>query len=148
MVFNVGGGLGAATLGIWMDRGHKARVIVLCFAGMAAALFALLLTFRATSVGLVPAAAAAFAVGVFVIGTQLVLYGVAPGYYATPVRATGVGAAVAAGRLGSIVGPLVAGTMLGGGGNAAGVVTALLPIVALAGIAATVLLTRPPGLDT
>jgi AAHS family 3-hydroxyphenylpropionic acid transporter len=148
MVFNVGGGLGAAALGRWMDRGHRQRVMLACFSGMAVALLALLFSFRLESRGLVVTSAAAFAVGVFVIGTQLVLYGVAPGYYPTRVRATGVGAAVAAGRVGSIAGPLVAGSMLGAGANAAGVVTAMLPVVAIAGIAAVVLLRRPPLADT
>lgn len=144
MVFNVGGGVGAAALGRWMDRGPRQRVMLACFSGMGAALLALVLSFRADGVGLIVTSAAAFAVGVFVIGTQLVLYGVAPGYYPTRVRATGVGAAVAAGRVGSIVGPLLAGSMLGAGASAAGVVTAMLPVVVIAGIAAVVLLRRPP----
>jgi AAHS family 3-hydroxyphenylpropionic acid transporter len=85
----------------------------------------------------------AFLVGFFVIGAQLVLYGVAPSFYETSVRATGLGAALAAGRAGSIVGPLIAGQMLGSGNNAAAVVTALLPIVAVAGIGAVLLILRP-----
>ena len=143
MVFNIGGAVGAAGLGRWMDRGHGPRVMLTCFSAMGAAIVALFLSFRIEGVGLVVASAAAFAVGVFVIGTQLVLYGVAPGYYQTRVRATGVGAAVAAGRVGSIVGPLLAGSMLGAGANAAGVVTAMLPVVAVAGLAAVALLRRP-----
>jgi AAHS family 3-hydroxyphenylpropionic acid transporter len=127
-----------------MDRGHRQGVMLACFGGMSVALLALLLSFRIVGVGIIGASLAAFAVGVFVIGTQLVLYGVAPGYYPTRVRATGVGAAVAAGRIGSIVGPIVAGSMLGAGANAADVVTAMLPVVAIAGIAAVLLLRRPP----
>ncbi|MGH7695519.1 MAG: MFS transporter, partial [Gemmatimonadaceae bacterium] len=146
IMFNIGGGLGAIALGTLMDRGRKHLVMLASFVGMAAALFALLLAFRSPGVALPIAAAAAFGVGVFVIGTQLALYGTAPNYYSTAVRGTGVGAAVAAGRVGSIVGPLVAGSLLGAGGNAASVLTALLPVVAVAAIAAFLLLYRPPAL--
>lgn len=74
------------------------------------------------------------------------LYGVAPNYYLTSARATGVGAAVAAGRVGAIVGPLIAGRMLGSGNNAAGVVIVLFPVVVVAGAGAVLLLFRPmPG---
>jgi AAHS family 3-hydroxyphenylpropionic acid transporter len=142
IVFNIGGGLGAIALGLVMDRGRKHVVMLASFVGMAASLLALLLAFRTPGVALAIAAAAAFAVGVFVIGTQLALYGTAPNYYSTAVRGTGVGAAVAAGRIGSIVGPLVAGSLLGAGGDAASVLTALLPVVAVAAIAAFLLLSR------
>ena len=43
------------------------------------------------------------------MAAQLVLYALAPPSYPTAVRATGVGAAVAIGRLGSVAGPLAAG---------------------------------------
>ena len=150
IVFNIGGGLGAISLGALMDRGRKHVVMLASFVGMAGSLLALLLTFRTQGVALTIAAAAAFAVGVFVIGTQLALYGTAPNYYATAVRGTGVGAAVAAGRIGSIVGPLVAGSLLGAGGNAASVLTALLPVVAVAAIAAFLMLYRqhPAQIET
>lgn len=144
IVFNIGGGLGAIALGSLMDRGRKHVVMLASFVGMAASLLALLLAFRTQGVALTIAAAAAFAVGVFVIGTQLALYGTAPNYYSTAVRGTGVGAAVAAGRIGSIVGPLVAGSLLGAGGDAASVLTALLPVVVVAAIAAFLLLYRQP----
>ena len=148
IVFNVGGGLGAMLLGSLMDRMRRHVVMFASFVGMAAALVALLVAFRSSGVALSVAATAAFAVGVFVIGTQLALYGISPNYYPTAVRGTGVGAAVAAGRVGSIVGPLVAGTLLGAGGNATSVLTALLPVVAVAGVAAVFLLNRPVPRET
>jgi AAHS family 3-hydroxyphenylpropionic acid transporter len=143
IVFNIGGGLGAMSLGALMDRVQKKAVMLMSFVGMAGALFALLVAFRSSGVALSLAATAAFAVGVFVIGTQLALYGISPNYYVTAIRGTGVGAAVAAGRVGSIVGPLVAGTVIGAGGNAASVLTALLPVVAIASLATAFLLGRP-----
>lgn len=147
IIFNVGGGLGAISLGTLMDRRGKHLVVLVSFLGMAAALLALLFAFGSRGSALALAAAAAFGVGVFVIGTQLALYGIAPNYYSTAVRGTGVGAAVAAGRLGSIVGPLAAGSLLGAGAAAALVLRALLPVVAVAGLAAYFLSRRPTTTD-
>jgi AAHS family 3-hydroxyphenylpropionic acid transporter len=52
------------------------------------------------------------------------------------VRATGVGAAIAAGRVGSILGPLAAAQLIGGGASGAAVVGALVPVVIVAGAVA------------
>jgi AAHS family 3-hydroxyphenylpropionic acid transporter len=76
------------------------------------------------------------AVGVCVTGTQLIQYGLTSGLYATPFRGTGVGFSVALGRLGSIVGPLAVGVLLGAGKDAAQVLGALLPVVLVGGLAA------------
>ncbi len=62
-----------------------------------------------------------------------------PQYYAPAVRGTGVGAAIAAGRFGSALGPLLAGQLLGGGASAGQVVLSTVPIVLLAGVAAMAL---------
>ncbi|MNN40207.1 putative niacin/nicotinamide transporter NaiP [compost metagenome] len=70
---------------------------------------------------------AGFAAGVFATGGQGVLYALAPLFYRTEVRATGVGSAVAIGRLGAMSGPLVAGKMLALGTGAAGVMAASAP---------------------
>jgi AAHS family 3-hydroxyphenylpropionic acid transporter len=143
IIFNVGGGVGAIVLGWLADRQPQSRVILATYLCMAGSLLGLSLTFQYSGVHLGVMAAAGFAVGFFVIGAQLALYGVAPGFYPTPVRATGLGAAVAAGRMGSIVGPILAGQMIGSGSRAATVVTMLLPIVAVAGAGAVVLVLRP-----
>ncbi len=63
----------------------------------------------------------------------LPLYGLAPGYYAVMIRGAGVGASVAVGRLGAIVGPLLAAAMLARGAVATDVVLGLLPICLVAG---------------
>jgi AAHS family 3-hydroxyphenylpropionic acid transporter len=52
---------------------------------------------------------------------------------------TGSGASVAIGRVGSIVGPMLAGVMLGGGATATNVVQNMAPIAAVAGLAVVVL---------
>jgi hypothetical protein len=60
----------------------------------------------------------AFAAGFLLMGGQFTLYGLTPPYYPAAVRSTGVGAAVAAGRVGSILGPLAAAELIGGGAAA------------------------------
>ncbi|HKP79349.1 MAG TPA: MFS transporter, partial [Phenylobacterium sp.] len=49
------------------------------------------------------------------------------------------GASVAAGRLGSVAGPLVAGQLLGLGFTAGGVAAAMAPVAIVAGLAATLM---------
>jgi AAHS family 3-hydroxyphenylpropionic acid transporter len=66
----------------------------------------------------------------------LILFALAPLYYRKGIRGTGVGAAVAVGRLGSVVGPLFAGVLLAGGGSSAAVLLAIVPFVLLGGAAA------------
>jgi AAHS family 3-hydroxyphenylpropionic acid transporter len=56
-------------------------------------------------------------------------------YYPQDIRGTGSGASVAVGRIGSIIGPLLAGILLGGGTSASGVVQYMVPVAALAGAA-------------
>ncbi len=62
------------------------------------------------------------AAGFFLLGANYALYGVAAAYYPQSMLGTGSGASVAMGRVGSIIGPLLAGVLLGGGMTAAGVV--------------------------
>jgi AAHS family 4-hydroxybenzoate transporter-like MFS transporter len=57
----------------------------------------------------------AFVLGFLVIGAQAGLNALAAKFYPTPIRSTGVGWALGVGRVGSIVGPLVGGVMLGAG---------------------------------
>jgi AAHS family 3-hydroxyphenylpropionic acid transporter len=56
-------------------------------------------------------------------------------YYPQDIRGTGSGASVAVGRIGSIIGPLLAGVLLGGGMSASGVVQYMVPVAAVAGAA-------------
>jgi AAHS family 3-hydroxyphenylpropionic acid transporter len=74
----------------------------------------------------------AFAAGFFVIGGQLVLYAIAPTLYPRTVSGTGVGAAVSVGRIGSIVGPLIGGSLLAGGLGPSIVPAAAIPGLAIA----------------
>ncbi|CAJ2772870.1 3-hydroxyphenylpropionic transporter MhpT [Burkholderia pseudomallei] len=128
--FNVGGGLGAS------------RVVGAMYAGIVASLVAL-----ALAPGFAGLAAAAFAAGMFVIGGQSVLYALAASHYPAAMRGTGVGAAVAAGRIGSVVGPLAAAQLLAMGRSGAVVIGASIPVTLLAAAAALLLVRRPPTAD-
>lgn len=141
--FNIAGGLGSIALG-HLHAGTRRRLwVFLTYTGMAAALVTVTLAGRTFSWVALACALA----GVFIVGAQLVLYALAPLYYAIAVRGTGVGAAVAIGRLGSVVGPTLAGIVLANGGDSTTVLLAIIPFVAIAGIAAILLTWRPQSND-
>jgi MFS transporter, AAHS family, 3-hydroxyphenylpropionic acid transporter len=77
--------------------------------------------------------------GFFLLGANYALYGIAGSYYPLEMRGTGSGASVAMSRIGSIIGPMLAGVMLGGGATATNVVQYMAPIAAVAGVAVVVL---------
>jgi len=77
--------------------------------------------------------------GFFLLGANYALYGIAGSYYPLEMRGTGSGASVAMSRVGSIVGPMLAGVMLGGGATATNVVQYMAPIAAVAGVAVVIL---------
>ncbi|MGZ0785976.1 3-(3-hydroxy-phenyl)propionate transporter MhpT [Pseudomonas saponiphila] len=129
MLFNIGGALGSLLGGLLLDRCNGLKVVLFVYAGLLAALAGVGL-----SVGIAPMAMAGFAAGLFVMAAQLVLYALAPPSYPTAVRATGVGAAVAIGRLGSVAGPLAAGQILAAGAGTAGVLLATSPGLVIAAL--------------
>ncbi|WP_412023549.1 3-(3-hydroxy-phenyl)propionate transporter MhpT [Burkholderia cepacia] len=140
--FNIGSGLGVLGIGMSMDRMRPSRVVGGMYAGIVLSLAAL-----AIAPGLVWLSAAAFAAGMFVVGGQSVLYALAAMYYPTAMRGTGVGSAVAVGRLGSVVGPLAAAELLAMGRSASVVIGASIPVTLVAAIAALVLIRRPQAHD-
>jgi AAHS family 3-hydroxyphenylpropionic acid transporter len=80
--------------------------------------------------------------GLFLVGGQSVLYALASSLYPTEVRGTGVGAAVAVGRVGSILGPLIAGQLLAIGQGASVLLSASIPLIAIAAIAAWLVVSK------
>jgi AAHS family 3-hydroxyphenylpropionic acid transporter len=135
ILFNLGGAAGSFLTGRMMDRGYAGRAVFIAYAGMLASLAGLGLS---TSFGLM--LLAGFTAGYCAIGGQLVLYALAPTLYPTQVRATGVGASVAVGRLGSIAGPLAAGQILAAGAGVGGLLLAVSPGLVVAALAAHALL--------
>jgi AAHS family 3-hydroxyphenylpropionic acid transporter len=137
MVFNIGGALGSLMGGLLLDRFRRTPVVLSIYTGLLLALAGI-----GFSTSLASMAAAGFAAGVFVMAAQLVLYALAPAYYPTQVRATGVGAAVAIGRLGSVSGPLAAGQILAAGAGTAGVLMAAAPGLLVAALVVVALGSR------
>ncbi|AWK89648.1 3-(3-hydroxy-phenyl)propionate transporter MhpT [Azospirillum thermophilum] len=139
VVFNVGGAVGSVIGGRLLDSERPALAAVGCFVGLTVAI-ALLSAVPAGNV--VAALAAGTFVGATLLGAQALLYGLAPQCYPAEVRGTGVGLAVAVGRIGSIVGPLFAGALLASGMGPQHLLYAILPIAAVCGLATVALILR------
>ncbi|WP_299718435.1 3-(3-hydroxy-phenyl)propionate transporter MhpT [Caballeronia sp.] len=136
--FNVGGGSGALCIGMLMDRMRASVVVAGMYIGIIASLAAL-----SMAPGFTALTVSAFFAGMFVIGGQSVLYALSAAFYPTAMRGTGVGAAVAVGRIGSVVGPLAAGQLLAMGRSSSVVIGASIPVTLIAAIAALLLIRRP-----
>jgi AAHS family 3-hydroxyphenylpropionic acid transporter len=74
-------------------------------------------------------ASAVFLLGCAVLAAQAFLYAMAPVAYPTRIRGIGVGVAVAFGRIGSIIGPKLGGTLKAAGHGPSQLLMDLLPIV-------------------
>lgn len=135
IVFNVAGGLGCILAAPLLDRRSGLAVSVAAYAAIVLFLALLALT-SANLWSLVPIAVG---LGAGVLVAQAILYALAPKLYDVADRGAGVGAAVSIGRLGSAVGPLLAGAMLSLGLSPSGLLLAVLPIAVLGGLGAVLL---------
>lgn len=131
MMFNIGGGIGAVAIATLMDRFGRRGTVIGMYVGVAVALITLASAGGATSMAI-----GGLLCGLFLVGGQSVLYALAGHAYPTEVRGTGVGAAVAVGRLGSILGPLVAGQLFALGQSPSMLVSASIPLIVIAAVAA------------
>lgn len=134
-LFNLGGAAGSLAIGLSVDRLGGRWPFVVVFLALAGAIE--LLAGPVSSFGVT--ALVGFTVGALLVGGQFGLYGLGPHYYAPAVRGRGVGAAVAAGRFGSAMGPLVGSQLLVAGAGAGQVTAATIPFVLTAGAAAVLL---------
>jgi MFS transporter, AAHS family, 3-hydroxyphenylpropionic acid transporter len=130
MVYNLGASIGAATGGYLLDRKLLYSTPGFSYIGLAL----LLSVFGFIMLGFQTAMLVAFGIGATVTIAQATLYAFAPLCYKPGCRNTGVGAAVAAGRLGTIAGPVLAGSLLGAGKTAADVLIFLIPVTLASGI--------------
>jgi AAHS family 3-hydroxyphenylpropionic acid transporter len=135
MCFNLCGAAGAWFLGRLHAGARRREWVVLTYLAIALSCAVL----PRAGQDFVLAAIACGVAGIFTVGAQLILFALAPLYYPTPVRGTGVGAAVAVGRLGSVVGPLYAGALLAAGGGSATVLLGIVPFILIGGAAAVAL---------
>jgi AAHS family 3-hydroxyphenylpropionic acid transporter len=140
LAFNWFGALGSVITGLVLDRGRRAWTVALVFALAAAALAYLAGAPAVFGLSLLAGAL----IGATISGTQAVLYSLAPSCYPTRVRGTGVGFAVAVGRMGSAAGPLLAGLLIGAGRSSSEVVMALMPILVVSAAASILVALMTP----
>jgi MFS transporter, AAHS family, 4-hydroxybenzoate transporter len=106
------GGIGGAVVLSRLINGPHALLVLACAYGVAA--LALLLIARAD--GNVPILLTGAGVaGAVVVGGQIAMNAVTASFYPAQIRSTGVGWALGIGRIGSIIGPLIGGLLLGWG---------------------------------
>jgi AAHS family 4-hydroxybenzoate transporter-like MFS transporter len=102
------GGFSGMFLGLIIDKVGPARVLAFCYVVAAVAIAGIALAGDAVLLLVVFIGAAGFGV----IGGQIAANSVAAATYPTEIRSTGVGWFLGIGRIGSIVGPALAGFML------------------------------------
>lgn len=107
-LLNLGGIFGTALLGLLASR-YALRSVLIAYLIATAVLLALFIT--ATS-SLAVAFIIGAIIGIFVNGCVAGLYALTAVAYDTGIRATGVGTAIGIGRIGAILSPIAAGTLL------------------------------------
>lgn len=134
MAFNFASVAGALLLGRAVDRWGVRKTMPVTFAALVVALLGL-----SASSGIVQILFWSAAAGFLLLGAVYALYGVAAGYYPSAMRGAGAGVIVAVGRIGSVVGPLVAGLMLSAGATPEQVLVYLAPVAAVTALVVLVL---------
>jgi AAHS family 4-hydroxybenzoate transporter-like MFS transporter len=138
-MLQVGGVVGAFALGSVIDRFSFRALALVYFAAV----------FAVGAIGqfghsAVLVTLAIFAAGFCIVGGQIAANALAAGFYPTAVRATGVGWALGVGRVGSIIGPLVGGVLLGAKWSTAAVFL-MAAVAALCAALAALSLSRLAG---
>jgi MFS transporter, AAHS family, 3-hydroxyphenylpropionic acid transporter len=133
--FNVGGALAALLIGYLLGGRLRNASILVTFVALPILLVAL--AKAPAEVGIVTLTV--FLLGGSVIAAQAFLYVVAPVVYPTTIRGVGMGAAVAMGRIGSIVGPKLGGILKSAGHAPSQLLMDLVPIVLAGSICAMLL---------
>jgi AAHS family 3-hydroxyphenylpropionic acid transporter len=132
--FNVTSTAGGLVIGVAVDRYGLRGPMIGSYIGLIVSMASLAVA------GAFPAILVfAGLAGFFAIGAQFSLYAVSPTYYPASARALGVGAAVGAGRIGSIIGPSMASALRAAHASSGQVIAVTLPVILLAGAAAVAL---------
>ena len=139
-VFNVVGGLVTLVVGASLDLRWRRTAIVATLVALPAALVLIAIAPPRP----VPLISLAALLGAGVVAEQAIVYAVASAFYPTALRGTGLGAGVAAGRAGSLVGPMFAALLLGAGRTPSQVLVGVVPIVLVCGICVALLSLRAP----
>jgi len=109
--WNIGGILGCYLIGRYSTRLGLPGAIALAYGVGGPCVVLLGLAAKSAAMLL----AAAFIAGMFVVGAQMCVIGLSASFYDPSRRSTGVGWALGAGKLGSVVGPLIGGVLIGAG---------------------------------
>ena len=144
--FNIGGAVAALSIGYLLEGKLRNQSIILIFL----ALPILLVVLAKSPTELLLLTLVVFLLGCAVMAGQAYLYAMAPGPYPTAIRGVGVGAAVAMGRIGSIVGPKLGGALKAAGHGYSQLLMDLLPIVIIGSVCALTLAwytPRRPAID-
>lgn len=126
---NLGGIVGGIVISRMIDRFGMRWPMLSLYVLMALGLYLF-----AQTQGAGPLMALAFVVGFGVLGAQFSLYGIAPQMYPAQGRGGAVGVAVAMGRIGSILGPIVVGGFLAAGSSGNQAVSVMAPIALASGL--------------
>ena len=132
IAFNIGGALAVLLMGQLLESRFRSLTIVTTFVAMPVTL---LLLSRAPHTWVL-VVAIVFLLGAAVIAAQGYLYAEVPGVYPSSIRGVGVGAMVAIGRVGSIVGPKLGGMLKGAGHSSGRLLMDILPLVVLCSVVA------------
>jgi AAHS family 3-hydroxyphenylpropionic acid transporter len=135
IIFNVGGTVAALGMGGLLVGRWRMPSLVAVFIGAPAMLYVLSIIGGDFLIGSI----VVFLLGLAVLSQQAFLYATAPPSYPTWIRGVGVGAAIAIGRLGSIVGPKLGGWLNGLGHGSPQLLLDLLPIAIIGSLFAAVL---------
>lgn len=138
IAFNLGGALSALLMGRMLDSRLRTVSIMSVFV----ILPVLFLALATISSGVTVTAILVFMLGCALLASQTFLYAAAPACYPTLIRGVGVGAAVAAGRIGAIAGPALGGLLSARGDSFQQLLIDLLPIVVVGSISAIILAFR------
>lgn len=123
--FNLGGAVSALTFGQLLEGPARNLTILVTFI----ALPLLILALAHAPMQLLPVVGIVFALGCAVLAAQAFLYAEAPRGYPAAIRGIGVGVAVAFGRLGSVIGPKLAGALKAAGDGPSQLFMHFLPLV-------------------
>lgn len=128
-MLNLGGIAGAFVLARLINRPDNLLIMALAYAAGAGALLLIALAEGNVALTFTGAALA----GSIIVGGQIAMNAIAAAFYPRQIRSTGVGWALGVGRIGSIVGPLVGGWLLGAGWAGSSLVLfAILPTLCAA----------------
>jgi AAHS family 3-hydroxyphenylpropionic acid transporter len=138
--FNIGGAVAALAIGFLLEGRRRGLSVVVTFVALPILLVALAHSPAQLTVVIVVVCL----LGCAVVAAQAFLYVTAPSIYPTAIRGVGVGAAVAIGRVGSIVGPKFGGMLKAAGQGYQQLLMDLLPVVIACSVCALVLVWHLP----